>query len=661
MVDPNVVPVWKDRWYNPGYIDPNTAMFVSTPLSGVIMDIDSEMTFDAGVYYKYFHVGNVQNETIVSLLTANSGLRLHLDNWSARPTDESIFANTTTVVNYDSNSVTYDGVNKAERPTDTALNLDGIDQYAQTLYDPSFVLDNNISTSFWAYAKDWSNMAGSNLVSKDHRGGWNVKYNNGFFNPNMTFLDNTGKMIIMNVEGHVINSKHLPQPSNPTCTTIDENLFTWVSDNAAKKVYKIDYNGDLIASIDFDTTTDLNTITLGSELLWVADTNTNTASSFDIFTNKLSTIETIITTGFQIQNMTIDLNSNIQCTSGTQILVDNDNSVWMVQDSTVYKGTSAVITGNSIGCDKDNYIWVLFGTNSFLKMDSTTFAYTSGTVGDNSTPTDRAISFTSEYIDDIWQTFTYFTYANEQKIYKTDSNGNLIKFIDISVFDTYPMLNNFTSYDWNRKFNYLKYNKTPQIQTEVTFIDSLNQITRKTCNIPCSAVANNNWHLFTFTVEDGTVKFYMDALLRDTKSLSTDNTIYYEYENPLLIGTNVGKITTLAYELNLNQMYFKGKIDDLRIYNTVLNNSDIRYIYLNKFDYHELIWNMATGNQNYLEEISRFFKFKLPGLKSQYYNIRINGLQISDSNTRIMIENIIKDNLKKIVPSYAELFKIIWE
>jgi hypothetical protein len=153
----------------------------------------------------------------------------------------------------------------------------------------------------------------------------------------------------------------------------------------------------------------------------------------------------------------------------------------------------------------------------------------------------------------------------------------------------------------------------------------------------------------------------MDALLRDTKSLSTDNTIYYEYENPLLIGTNVGKITTLAYELNLNQMYFKGKIDDLRIYNTVLNNSDIRYIYLNKFDYHELIWNMATGNQNYLEEISRFFKFKLPGLKSQYYNIRINGLQISDSNTRIMIENIIKDNLKKIVPSYAELFKIIWE
>ena len=70
---------------------------------------------------------------------------------------------------------------------------------------------------------------------------------------------------------------------------------------------------------------------------------------------------------------------------------------------------------------------------------------------------------------------------------------------------------------------------------------------------------------------------------------------------------------------------------------------------------------MATGNQNYLEEVSRFFKFKLPGLKSQYYNIRINGLQISDSNTRIMIESIIKDNLKKIVPSYAELFKIVWE
>ena len=114
-------------------------------------------------------------------------------------------------------------------------------------------------------------------------------------------------------------------------------------------------------------------------------------------------------------------------------------------------------------------------------------------------------------------------------------------------------------------------------------------------------------------------------------------------------------------EFEDQSLIFKGKIDDLRIYNTVLNNSDIRYIYLNKFDYHQLNWNMATGNQNYLEEVSRFFKFKLPGLKSQYYNIRINGLQISDSNTRIMIESIIKDNLKKIVPSYAELFKIVWE
>lgn len=655
--DPDVKPVWKDRWYNPGYIDNVTAMFITNPASGVILDIDTEMSLDGGSYYKYFHVGNQHNETMVTLLTTNSALKLHLDDWSSTPKDLSPYNNTTTILNFTSaGTVTLNGVNAVERPDDNCLNLNGTNQYAQVLHSENYTLTGNMTCSFWAFTPDWANMNSHCIISKDYRGGWSTKYNNGFFNPYMAFIGDTGKVVIMNIEGHVVDSKTLPQPSMPTSLAIDSNDYMWVSDNLAKRVYKMDVNGDLVDSIDFDAGVDLTNITLGTDSIYIQDTANNMLSSFNIFTKEFNyNVPSVANT------LTVDLNGLVQGTSGSQILVDNDNSIWTVENGVVYNNSLAIVSGTNIACDKDNNLWVLYGTNDFMKIDLSTFETTSGTIGSNSISTDRAINFTYEFNNNVWETFAYFTFANEQLIYKTDANGNLVKTINLNIFDTYPTLSTFTSYDWNRKFNFHKIGKQPQIQTEIVIIDNSNNITRETLYIPSSAVANNNWHMFTFTVENGSAKFYMDALLRDTVNFSTDNRIYYEYENPLLIGMDVGKITSLADEYGLKSLYYKGRIDDLRIYDTTLNNSDIRYIYLSKFDYRSLNWNMDSGNQNYLEEIARFFKFKLPGLKSQYYNIRISGLNIQDTSVREMIENIIKTNLKKIVPVYAELFKIIWE
>ena len=246
-------------------------------------------------------------------------------------------------------------------------------------------------------------------------------------------------------------------------------------------------------------------------------------------------------------------------------------------------------------------------------------------------------------------------------MYKVDFEGSLVDTIDLAKYNTHPMLNTFTAYDWNRKYNYLLNDMQSQIEAKMFFVDSNDRITKETISIPTSSIAPKNWHMFTYTFKDGQMNLYMDAILRNSFKVTSDNRIYYEYENPLLLGADVGKNTPLSYEYDINSLLFKGRIDDFRIYGIALSNSDIRYLYLNKFNYHDLNWNMDTGNQNYLEEVARFFKFKLPGLKSQYYNIRISGLGINNIETRTLIESIIKTNLKKIVPAYAELFRIIWE
>ena len=655
-VDTNSMPVWKDRWYNPGYIDPTTALFITTPLSSVVVDVDSVMSFDGGCYYKYFHVGDSHNNTIVNNLTAGNHLKLYIDDWSQYPEDLSQNNNTTRIQYFTNECVNYKGVNYIQRPDDTCLNMH-MTNYCETLYSSAIALTGSISYNIWARSDDWTK-GNNTIISKDNRGGYAIKVDQGFDNRYMMFLDDAGKMVLLNIEGHVIDSKTLPQPSNPTCLVMDYNHYTWVSDNSAKKVYKIDYNGDLLASIDFGVNVGLKSITLDdNKKLWVLDSNSNSMSSFDIFTNELVGYGP----AFSGNAFTWDLTGSIWTTSGTQILVDNDNAIWSVESGIVNKNYSPVVSGTAIACDKDNNIWVTFGTNSYLKMNATTFDYVSGTVGNNTTPTDRAIDFTYELnLNNEWVQYSYFTFANEQKIYKTDTDGNFIKSIDLSIFDTYPNLSTFTSFDWNRKFNYIKYDRTPQLKADL-FVNNSGDIEKYTLTTPVTGFNDQNWHMFTYTSDKNNLKLYMDGILRDSQSIGSDTSIYYTYENALMFGADTGKIEPLSKELGLGSNYFIGKVDALRIYDSVLNNFDIRHLYLNKYDFNDLMWNLPTGTQSYIEEIVRFFKFKLPGQKSQYYNINLIGLQITDENLRIIMENIIKDTIKKVAPAYAELYRIVWK
>ena len=70
--------------------------------------------------------------------------------------------------------------------------------------------------------------------------------------------------------------------------------------------------------------------------------------------------------------------------------------------------------------------------------------------------------------------------------------------------------------------------------------------------------------------------------------------------------------------------------------------------------------NMKVGNRNYIEEIEHWFKFQLPGSKSKYYNINIHNLNIDNMDIRNIIENAIRQNIARISPAEASLYKINW-
>jgi len=60
-----------------------------------------------------------------------------------------------------------------------------------------------------------------------------------------------------------------------------------------------------------------------------------------------------------------------------------------------------------------------------------------------------------------------------------------------------------------------------------------------------------------------------------------------------------------------------------------------------------------------VEKINHFFKYQLPGSKTNYYNINIHNLKVS-SRIKKLIEESIQSNINKISPYNTFLNKINW-
>jgi hypothetical protein len=176
------------------------------------------------------------------------------------------------------------------------------------------------------------------------------------------------------------------------------------------------------------------------------------------------------------------------------------------------------------------------------------------------------------------------------------------------------------------------------------------------------------WHHFAVTfAENAQTKLYVDG--EAVASVPGQNIVLqrvYNYKNnpEILLGGSSFKTSTLnSWVENTNFNLFNGKISDVRMYSTALNDYDVKALannlLYNKFT--DLKWNAPTGQRAYLEKIDHFFIHRMPGSKSQYFNIKIKNSQITDPIVRGIIENNILTAINNVAPAYTKLRSIIWE
>ena len=132
------------------------------------------------------------------------------------------------------------------------------------------------------------------------------------------------------------------------------------------------------------------------------------------------------------------------------------------------------------------------------------------------------------------------------------------------------------------------------------------------------------------------------------------------YQNAFFIGIEAGYKFGLNKEIGYVSGIFNGKISDIRVFNYAFNPYDLKAFINASAVGEDLFWQVPMPMTQYVEQINRFFKHKLPGAKSQMFNIKLHGTQVTDPTTQRLIEEEIKALVTDQKPAYTDLLNFQW-
>jgi hypothetical protein len=183
---------------------------------------------------------------------------------------------------------------------------------------------------------------------------------------------------------------------------------------------------------------------------------------------------------------------------------------------------------------------------------------------------------------------------------------------------------------------------------------------------------------FTYVCDNTTSTYtlYVNSIIYDTINLTneaTDGTGVptvenkYRFDNTINRSFMIGSapyydgipLQTGLFQSN----YYLGnnfKLSNINIINDNLNYFDSKYLYRATKHIESLEWNIPAGSRNYIDVIDRFYKHRLPGFKSNNYNVHTITSTITSGSIISAYEYNIKNNIKSYTPINKDVLKSTW-
>ncbi len=220
-----------------------------------------------------------------------------------------------------------------------------------------------------------------------------------------------------------------------------------------------------------------------------------------------------------------------------------------------------------------------------------------------------------------------------------------------------------TSYEWHRKFSWLSNDRQEYGLNAFVYTKNGDNIEKHRLVYKAPQLTDDNWYHVSLAYDRdiGRIEFYVDNVLTDYKEITPNLPIYNLYKNGMMISNTLLRSNSINEELNCNVYGFDGIVYDVRMYDLYLTQSQQAQIILSNLHIEDVEWNIPIGARQYIEQIERFFKHRTPGNHSQYFSIRLSGLEIDDISIRKEIERIIKQTITKVAPTYVSVIGVEWD
>lgn len=694
--------IWLDRYFYPGRITHEEALEGKAnfedyePHNPVYYDVVSTLTLEPGTWFKYDHIGENTAVQIVSSFggTDQNHLRLNIENWSADFKDTSIYENTIQIDNFKNDWITQTSeVNYVDRSVLNFNNTDFID--AKVVYDESYFLENEFSLLFWINNDNWSKATTTQIVGNYSDGGYGVFYNDLKNFPFFVVSENTyGHLFYFNQEFLSYYDKSTQiitgTPTDPPYVAMNENSEVFVLNSNTKKVYKYNHLGTTLgqsvlssgAYFSLSGTPHLMLIDQNNDVLVTTTAGTYTFDQCLVLKN-FSQAYSYVPDQKKCFNINGELVTEYNC---TDIKFDRFNNKWVINsikqllcNDELFEEFTGV--GTNLAIDPDDNLWVLYDSNKIIKINvETKQIISSFEVGNFHTTFDaKNISFVyqNDRKNNKQQWYSIIIHNYEKTLYQVTLDGEIVKSIflpdKLNVFDpvfvnqdanllTFTTEGDFTGYEWQRIFYPILYENKEQLQFKVSLKQNIPSLPNFTeiCSVPLNYVADKVWYLVGIILKNNNLSIYVNGIKLKSFELPKQYIFDYSLKNNFYIGCPCGEAENINKEINSKALIWNGYIDSIKLYDYALKPELFKYFLFAKTIAQDITWNIPTSNLQYIEGIDRVFKHRIPGFKSPFFNVKIVNSQITDENTKLLIQETIENAIEQIKPVHTELLSIEW-
>ena len=134
--------------------------------------------------------------------------------------------------------------------------------------------------------------------------------------------------------------------------------------------------------------------------------------------------------------------------------------------------------------------------------------------------------------------------------------------------------------------------------------------------------------------------------------------------SPIIIGaTPFFNNVLFAEHLQKNTAYYSidSQVKDIKIYNSSLNYFKVRALTKQHSVTQPATLTLPAGGRTYLDQMTKFYKHRQPGSKSNHFNINvISPPALSGQQLKDQIESRLVDEMESHIPINSTINKINW-